>query len=83
MGLAYNSGSSPMLMVVAIFIIVAIGFAGMILSNMWDSISSDANFSSTASELPMTDFLLQNYLLVILVMGFSTLIVGFSQRGGF
>jgi hypothetical protein len=83
LGLAYNSGSSPMLMVVAILVIVALGFTSMILSNTWDDLAGDESFSATRDTLPMTGFLLDHYLLVCLTMGFSTLVIGVSKGGGF
>jgi len=83
LGLAYNSGSSPLLFVVAIFIIVALSFAGMMLSNTWDAVSSSDGFEDALSDMPMTNYVLQYYLVYVLIVGFTTLLVAFSQRGGF
>jgi hypothetical protein len=83
LGLAYNSGSSPLLLVVALFIIVALAFAGMILSNAWDAVSESVGLEAGLSGMPMTNYVLSNFLIYILVVGFSTLMVAFSQRGGF
>lgn len=83
LGLAYNSGGSPMLLIIALVVIVALGFAGMIFSNTWDEVAGDGDFSNARSELPMTGLFLDNYLIVVLVMGFSTVMVGLSRGGGF
>lgn len=83
LGLAYNSQSSPLLLVIAIFVIVSLGFVAMILSNAWDEFSTTAGLSDSLASYPITNFILSNYLAVFLVMGFSTVIVGMSRGGGF
>ena len=58
----------------------------MIISNVWDSVTNDPEssfYGVGSSSMPMTDYVLQHYLVYVLVVGFSTLIVAFSQRGGF
>lgn len=83
LGLAYNSGSSPLLFVVALFIIFALGFSGMILSNSWEAVSEASGFESALADMPMTNYILSHYLVYILIVGFTTLMVAFTQRGGF
>jgi multidrug efflux pump subunit AcrB len=83
LGLAYNSGSSPLLLVVALFIIVALAFAGMMLSNAWSAVADSVGLESGLAGMPMTNYVLSNFLVYILVVGFTTLMVSFSQRGGF
>lgn len=73
LALAYNANTNPLLAVVAIVIIAALGFVGMLLSNTWDSFNADADLSTFASDFPMTNFILSNYLTVILVMSFSAM----------
>ena len=83
LALAYNSAGSPMLLAISLIIIVGLGFVGMILSNTWDSVAGSQDFSSTRQELAITGFFLDNYLAVVLVMAFSTVIVAMSRGGGF
>jgi hypothetical protein len=83
LALAYNAQGNPLLLVVALFIIVALGVVGMFLSNAWDEFSTDPGFSSAAGDYLITGFVLSNYLVFVLVMGFSTLMVGMSRGGGF
>lgn len=47
---------------------------GGILSNAWEEITDESEVSSLVTEFPMTDFILNNYLLVVGVIGFSALI---------
>jgi ABC-type uncharacterized transport system permease subunit len=70
-------------LVVALFIIVALAFAGMILSNAWEAVADSTGLEAGLSGMPMTNYVLSNFLIYILVVGFSTLMVAFSQRGGF
>ena len=79
---AYNSENNPIMLVISFFLIVALGVVAMFLNNVWNEIASDDTLSSVATQFPLTNVLLQNYLVVVLVMGFSTLIVSFANRGG-
>ena len=67
----------------AIVVIVALGFVSMILSNFWDELSGTDGFSDFADSMPMTGYFLDYYLISVLLMGFTTLMVGFSRGGGF
>lgn len=79
---AYNSVNNSLMLVVSFFLIIVLGVVAMFLNNVWNEIASDATLSSVAVQFPLTNVLLQNYLVVVLVMGFSTLIVSFTNRGG-
>lgn len=74
--LAYNSSNSPMLGVLAIILVVIVSLVGMILSNAWDDISSESDLSTAAGNMPMLDYILDNFLLFIIVIG-MTLVLGF------
>jgi len=75
--LAYNSSSHPMLGVLTVILVGIIGLVGMLLSNSWDEISTDADFSSAASSFPMLDWVLDHYLVFVLVIGFTVAIAFF------
>ena len=79
---AYNAGSNPVLGVFAFLIIAALAVVGAILSNAWEDISEDSAMSSFASDFPMSSYILNHYVVVVLVVGFSSFMVGLS-RGGF
>jgi hypothetical protein len=83
LGLAYNSGGSPLLLVVSLFIVVLLGFVGMLLSNAWAEVSTDSGLSGVVDSLPITNFILSNFLVFVLVIGFSVVWVGVSRGGGF
>ena len=73
----YNAVNNPVMLVVGLFLIVALGVVSMFLNNVWNELSVDSTTGSIAALFPLTNVLLQNYLVVVLVMGFSTLIVSF------
>lgn len=83
LGLAYNSQGSPLLLVIALFVIAALALVGMILSNSWSEFVGAGGFSDVVDSYPITNFILTHYLIFVLVMGFSTVIVGISRGGGF
>lgn len=80
---AYKASENPVFLVLAILIIAAVGFAGMILSNAWSDYSSTEGMSSASSSFPITDFILSNFLIVILVLCFGGVLVYFYSTGGF
>lgn len=82
LGFAYNAADNPFMIVAAIVIIVSLGFTGMLLSNVWDKFYSDSGVNAYAVQYPMTNFFLQHYLILILVISFSTLIVYMYNQGG-
>lgn len=81
---AYNSDSNPLWLVVALFIIAALGVVGMILNNVWTTFETDSVMSVYTQEFPMMSFLLSRYLMVVLAMGFTTVMVAvYKNQGGY
>lgn len=82
LALAYNASASPVALVAVILIISALGFASMFISNAWDDFSNDADFSTYTAGFPFTSFLLENFLIYVLVLGFSSLMMYMYSQGG-
>ena len=80
-GFAYKAPSNPFLIVAIIVIMAAVGFVGMILSNSWSEIASNPSFTSTVDNLPITDFLLSNFLIYIIVL-FASSIIAYAYGSG-
>jgi len=74
MAIAFFSDTHPIFYALLFFIIVFIMIVGGILSNTWEDITSDSEVSTLATDFPMTNFILGNYLVVVGVIGFSALI---------
>lgn len=82
--MGYNAHSHPLVGFLAIIIVIIIGLAGMIISNTWDEMNDDSEISSITVNYPMMSFVMNNYLLVVLVVGFSmvaAMFIGSSQSG--
>ena len=75
LGLAWVAPNNPMMLIIALFIIVSLGFAGMIFSNTWESMTAEGDLNTFSSDFPISGFFLDHYLSVILVFGFLTLTV--------
>jgi hypothetical protein len=81
--LAYYSSSNTVMIFISLFVIAALAIVGMVLNNVWVSVYDDADTGSFAASFPMMNFIFSNYLLVVIVMGVTTLIVGVTRGGGF
>ena len=74
MVIAFFSDTHPIFYALLFLIIIFLMIVGGILSNAWEEITDESEVSSLVTEFPMTDFILNNYLLVVGVIGFSALI---------
>ena len=75
---AYYSVENPILLVIMIIVIVVLVIVTAILSNGWEDISAD--FPSYASSFPVTNYVLNNYALVFIVIFLSCLaVIGFRR----
>lgn len=78
MVLGYNASSHPMLGFLALVLVGVIGLVGMLLSNSWYDISTDSDFSSVSGNFTMLDWVLDHYLIFVLVIGFSVALSFFA-----
>lgn len=60
--------SHPVFMVIVVFVLVAMSLVGMALSNIWDDISNEDELASTTSTLPITNFIISNLPIYIIVL---------------
>jgi hypothetical protein len=79
---AYAVDSHPLWGVMAIFLIAGLGVASMILANAWEEMSDDGQLSGYAEDYPVMNFFFSNYLILTLVMSFSTLWVLLYRGSG-
>ena len=82
LALAYNAPSSPVALIAVILVISALGFASMFISNAWEDFSNDSEFGTYTASFPFTSFLLQYFLVYVLVLGFSSLMMYMYSSGG-
>ena len=77
---AFIGTDHPIMYVFLVLIIIIIALVGGILSNSWDDLINESEFSDASSEFPITNFILSNFLLVIIIIGFSALMVIFIKN---
>lgn len=82
LALAYNASASPVALIAVVLIISALGFASMFISNAWDDFSNDSEFGTYTASFPFTSFLLEHFLIYVLVLGFSSLMMYLYSTGG-
>jgi len=71
--------SHPIFFVFAIILLVFVLLIGGSLSNFWDEISGDDGFSTEANSFPITDWILSNIIIVVLIVGFSVIIALYGK----
>jgi len=72
---SYLVGGSPVFAIIYILFFVVLGVVSGILESIWGEVSQMVVFGTTINNLPITDFLLNNLTLLVIVVGFVGLIV--------
>jgi len=72
--LSFFIDSHPIFLVISVILITFVLLAGAYVSNTYAEITTDAAFVDAASSFPITNFIFDNLLIVILVMTTSVLI---------
>lgn len=82
LGSAFIVDSQPFFFVISIIIFIFILLLAALFANIWDDMTTANAFSSLANDLPITNFVFQNLLVVFGVMGFSSLVVLYAKLRG-
>ena len=77
--LTYVSDNTPLMLVLDIMILAFLLIVAMGVSNVYDDYISDDNMSTFEADFPITDYLLDNLLLVIGAYAILILIVTFAK----
>lgn len=72
---SYLVGGSPVFAVIYIIFFIIIGVVSAILTEIWGEVSQMSVFGTTINNLPITDFLLNNLTLLVIIVGFIGLVV--------
>ena len=67
----YYSRSTKVFLIIMIILILVLLGVGMLMSNVYDEFTSDTDLASAVNSFPMTDFVMDNFFIVIAVIGFS------------
>jgi len=63
--------SHPVFFIVTVFLLIFVFIVGMIVSNTYSEIVSDPEISGFAADYPKAGFIMNNFLLVLIVIGLT------------
>ncbi len=78
---AFLIDSHPIFIPIFIFLLGFAVVVSAILSNVYNTISTDSTLSSVATTLPYTNTILNNFVLIIIGVGVLSMIVIFGKSG--
>jgi len=79
--IAWSSTDSTMMIIILIFVMIFLIIVGSLLSNAWDEYSESGEYSTAIESFPITNWVLSNFLLIVLGMAStSLLIIGLRGR---
>jgi len=82
--LAYVVPSNPLIFVIMILFTIIVGGLGGYISNAWDESTDEGLLQNSASNFPMMDFVLNNFLTVMIIVFVLMTIVFYAKpEGGF
>lgn len=72
----------PVILFALIIVVVLIAAVAGYFANAWAEMAESGAMSAAITSLPLTNFILSNYLIMVGIMGFLALIVFFAKPGG-
>lgn len=72
-------GGNPLFMLIYFLVIAGGVVVTMVLSNVWESLSTASVFGITGVDLPITNWLLSNLPVVLVVVGFLGMVAMFGK----
>jgi len=79
---AFFIDTHPMFFILTVVLLVAVFLVAAIVGNVGEGLLSEDEFSGVVGDFPITSWLLSNFLLVMLFVGFSVAIVMFGKGRG-
>ena len=68
----YSRGNKILLIIMIILIIVVLGLS-MLVSNIYEEVADDSEYSNSVSNFPITDFIMGNLFVTLIAISFSVL----------
>ena len=84
--LSFFLDTHPVFFILMGILLIVVVFAASAMQDLYVEISGDADFSSFAAQLPITDFILSHFLIIMMVDAVSVIITLYAkqrQGGGF
>lgn len=79
---AYQIDSHPLFFIILTVIMILLVLASGLIGQMIANLLGDPLLSSTTSNMPIVNFVANHLFMIIIVIGFSVMIVMFSKRSG-
>lgn len=73
----------PIFFIASVILLFVTFMVGMVLSNTYEEIRSDSDLASSANDFPKMNWVMDNILLVLIVIGVTTTIALYAKGGGF
>lgn len=74
--------SHPIFFIITIVFMVLVFIAGMAISNAYEEVTDDEDLSGYAANFTKTNFIFDNFLIVLIVIGFTTALALYAKGGG-
>lgn len=71
--------SHPVFFVITVILLVFVFIVGMILANAFQDVVAEDDLAESAALFPMTNWVFENFLLLLIAMGFSTALALYAK----
>lgn len=82
MFLSYLVRTHPIFLIFAVLLLAIVILTGATMSNAYQTFAESPQLSSTASQFPLTAFIMQNLVMLQIIFGFIDIIILYSSIGG-
>lgn len=72
--------SHPVFFIITVVLLVFVFMVGMVISNTFQDIAAEDDISSSADDFPMMNWVFQNFLLILIGMGFSSALALYAKE---
>lgn len=76
---AYFLDSNPVLFIIMIIVLIFVFFLGATMGNVYEEVAGDSDLATISTQFPITNGLMSNMVIMVIVMGFSVVIVLFGK----
>lgn len=82
MFLSYLVRTHPIFLIFAVLLLAVVIITGASMSNAYQTFAENPTLASTASQFPLTAFIMQNLVMLQVIFGFIDIIILYSSIGG-
>jgi hypothetical protein len=79
---SFNIDAHPIFFIVTIVLLIFVFLVGGEIGNVYEEITADSEISTIAAGFPISNWIMSHFLIVIIVIGFSIVLVLFGKSQG-